>query len=260
MCTHSGRISWTRSIESKLAEVVSLLQNQNYFNDTKSTTVQPTIKLYNALSKDLLLYEVQQFKAWFDTVHFIFDLLSQPIIRRNSPTNRLEVNFDMKILNAIEESKKMIKLGLGETNTVSLVIQFAMIDVHNISTDIPQLGQALVNYEDDLKCKLSAINKLIEWNNQLRLSIPIIFLNICRPQLRKIDKAFEAGLSQIQWLSKDFNAYIEKVQQVFFLDFKLKSWCDFKSTLFNGFRPEYLGFSRCRLCSKTSQRSKSVSH
>lgn len=116
MCTYSGRISWVRSIESKLNEVMSLLKIQRYFNETNQMTVQPTIKFYNALSKDLVLYEVQQYKAWFDNVHYVFDMLSQPVIRRNSETNRLAVNFDITILNTIEESKKMVKLHIGASH------------------------------------------------------------------------------------------------------------------------------------------------
>lgn len=222
MCTYSGRISWVRSIESKLNEVMSLLKIQRYFNETNQMTVQPTIKFYNALSKDLVLYEVQQYKAWFDNVHYVFDMLSQPVIRRNSETNRLAVNFDITILNTIEESKKMVKLHIGACHLLTIVsslycfsiIKFQYIYFFSIFIDIPELGQALINYETDLRRKLGSLNGLIELNNQIRLSIPIVFVNIFRPQLQKIDKAFKPGLSQIQWLSKDFDAYIGQVEKV----------------------------------------------
>lgn len=62
--------------------------------------------------------------------------------------------------------------------------------------------------------KLGALSMLIEMNNGLRVSIPIVFVNIFRPQLQKLDKAFKPGLSQIQWLSKDFDAYIEHLEMV----------------------------------------------
>lgn len=113
MCTYSGRISWVRSIEMKLVEIISLLQRTDIFDDEKKLIVQRTVKFYNALSKDLNLYEFQQYKAWFDNVHFVFDLLSQPIIRRNPSTGRLNANFNIMILNTIEEGKKMCKLRLG---------------------------------------------------------------------------------------------------------------------------------------------------
>lgn len=113
MCTYSGRIAWVRSIESKLNEVMSLLKIDVFSNDTNPMTMQSTVKLYNALSKDLVLYEIQQFKAWFDHVHHVFDLLSQPVIRRNSMTNRFQVNFNIMILNTIEECKKIVKQKLG---------------------------------------------------------------------------------------------------------------------------------------------------
>lgn len=86
---------------------------------------------------------------------------------------------------------------------------------------MPQLGEALVKYENDLKQKLRMITLLIRRNDDLRLSIPIVFVNICRPQLRTIDKSLKAGLSQIQWLSKDFDAYISNAEKVFFLYFSI---------------------------------------
>lgn len=116
MCTYSGRITWTRSIEMKMKEVIELVRTKDFFTEEKQLIIQRTIKFYNSLSKDLMLYEFQQYKAWFDTVHYVFDLLSQPVIRRNAETNRLEVNFDIAILNTIEEGKKMVKLHLGMFN------------------------------------------------------------------------------------------------------------------------------------------------
>lgn len=114
MCQNSGRISWVRSIEKKLNEVINLVQRDDLFSHEKRLIVQNTIKFYNALSKDLTLYEFQQYKAWFDNVDYVHDSLNQPVIRKNLITNRLEVNFDINILNTLEEGKKMIKLHLGK--------------------------------------------------------------------------------------------------------------------------------------------------
>lgn len=95
-------------------EVVDLVKSDDIFNDERRLIVQNTTKLYNALSKDLTLYEFQQYKAWFDNVHYVYDSLSQPVIRRNPSTNRLEVNFNINILNTLEEGKKMLKMHFGE--------------------------------------------------------------------------------------------------------------------------------------------------
>lgn len=121
MCTYTGRITWVRSIEAKMNEVIDLIRTKEFFTDEKQLIIQRTIKYYNSLSKDLKLYEFQQYKAWYDTVRYVFDLLSQPVIRRNANTNRLEVNFDIAILNTIEEGKKMIKLFLGKLSFVFIL-------------------------------------------------------------------------------------------------------------------------------------------
>lgn len=102
----------------------------------------------------------------------------------------------------------------------------------NILVDMPHLGEALVTYEDDIKRKLRTMRHLIRRNDDMRLSIPIVFINIFRPQLQSIDKALKAGLSQIQWLSKDFDSYVENAVKVclftIFVHFRLKLFfCNF---------------------------------
>lgn len=87
----------------------------------------------------------------------------------------------------------------------------------NLYLDMPQLGEALVKFENDIKQNLRVLRLLIRRNDDLRLSIPIVFVNICRPQLKKIDRSLKAGLHQIQWLSKDFNNYIANATKVCFL-------------------------------------------
>lgn len=75
--------------------------------------VQKTIKNYNSLSKNFALYEMQQYKAWFDDVSQVYAILAQPIIRKCAQTNRMEVNFEPKIFDLIRESEAMLKLNLG---------------------------------------------------------------------------------------------------------------------------------------------------
>lgn len=210
------------------------LKEDEYSDEKSQMTAQRTIKFYNALSKDLTLFEYQQYKAWFENVHYAFDLLSQPVIRRNLNTSKLEVNFDITILNTLEESKKMIKLHLGRNKPWfdCLCSYLKLLSSWNFagfstSIDIPHLGHALVKYEDELKSKLRMMRHLIIRTNALRMSVEIVFVSIMRPQLKKIDRAFKAGLSQIQWLSNDFGAYVKNVEKVNFFDLQLKFFPNF---------------------------------
>lgn len=111
MCLFTGRIKWVRCFQSKLDEVMDVLKAKTCV--IEHVSMQPTIKFYNALAKNFALYEMQQYKAWFDHVHTVYNTLAQPIIRKNANTNRLEINFDDKIFDLIRESEAMLKLKLG---------------------------------------------------------------------------------------------------------------------------------------------------
>lgn len=76
--------------------------------------IQPTIKYFNSLASNLMLYEMQQHKAWFDNVHTIYDKLAQPVLAKDPKTNQLIVNLHPAVFQLIRESKTMMKMNLGK--------------------------------------------------------------------------------------------------------------------------------------------------
>lgn len=110
---YSGRIMWVRSFQMKMDEIMSILKTNKCIIEHKN--VQPTVKFYNSLAFNFMLYEMQQHKAWYDHVHTVYDKLAQPILVKNTKTNWLEINFHPAIFELIKESETMLKLNLGET-------------------------------------------------------------------------------------------------------------------------------------------------
>lgn len=60
------------------------------------------------------------------------------------------------------------------------------------------------------------LNLLIQQNDEIRLSIDLILIDIARPLLKTLDIAFKPGLSRIQWLSSDLKMYTTNVTEVCF--------------------------------------------
>lgn len=58
------------------------------------------------------------------------------------------------------------------------------------------------------------LKMLIDQNDEIRMSIDIILVDIVKPLLRKMDVAFKPGLSRIQWLSSDLKFYTTYVKEV----------------------------------------------
>lgn len=103
---------WVRHFQRKLDEIMDVLKSIKCVIEHQN--VQPTVKLYNSLASNYMLYEMQQHKAWYDQVHTVFDKLAQPILRKDAQTNRLHVNFHPAVSELIKESESMMKLKLGE--------------------------------------------------------------------------------------------------------------------------------------------------
>lgn len=92
---------------------------------------QPTIKYFNSLASNLMLYEMQQHKAWFDNVYTIYDKLAQPVLAKDPKTNQLLVNLHPAVFQLIRESETMMKLNLGKFAHDSFSLRFHHLLVIN---------------------------------------------------------------------------------------------------------------------------------
>lgn len=98
-------------MQSKMDEIMNVLKKNTGIIQHKN--VQPTIKYFNSLASNLMLYEMQQHKAWYDNVHTIYDKLAQPVLTQDPKTNQLIVNLHPAVFQLIRESETMMKLNLG---------------------------------------------------------------------------------------------------------------------------------------------------
>lgn len=81
--------------------------------------------------------------------------------------------------------------------------------------DIPGLSEILVFCKDKVLDDYERLNRLIKRNNEIRMSIDMILLNVSRPLLRKLELAFRPGLSTVTWLSENLEEYFDNVENVF---------------------------------------------
>lgn len=95
---------------------------------------QPTIKYFNSLASNLMLYEMQQHKAWFDNVHTIYDKLAQPVLAKDPKTNQLVVNLHPAVFQLIRESETMMKLNLGNLRVARPRLRFHQLVIIKLQT------------------------------------------------------------------------------------------------------------------------------
>lgn len=197
-------------MQSKMDEIMDELKKNRCVIEHKNT--QPTIKYFNSLASNLMLYEMQQHKAWFDNVYTIYDKLAQPVLAKDPKTNQLVVNLHPAVFQLIRESETMMKLNLGKLRVTRFRCTCHQVVFHQIA-DIPHFGHVVVHCREIFMRAKDTLGHLISSNNSLRNSLDMVLFNISRPIFRKIDIAFKPGLTRIQWLSMDLDMYFEYVEE-----------------------------------------------
>lgn len=129
-------------------------------------------------------------KTWFDHVEGVRDTLTLPVFSKDQEIKRLHVNLHTYVLQAIKEAETMLKLEL----------------------DIPPFLKTLILVRERIMGHSYKVKTLVDRNNSLRLSIPGRLLALIRPQLKKLEKIFAPGLTQVTWASSSLDSYIVNVQ------------------------------------------------
>lgn len=76
---------------------------------------------------------------------------------------------------------------------------------------MPHFGQVVVTCNDKFSETKEKLLDYISEDSRLRDSLDMVFVNITRPFLRRLEIAFKPSLTRIQWMSKDLNMYLTYV-------------------------------------------------
>ncbi|KAH9641787.1 hypothetical protein HF086_003913 [Spodoptera exigua] len=118
--------------------------------------------------------------------------LVAPVLMRNPKTNMYIVNFSMFIPECIREVEYMWQLGLR----------------------VPDCAKIVAFCKTKIMGNFEKIKQLVERNNQIRRSMPKLYLPLLRAQLIKLEKAFQPGLSTVTWTSLKIEAYCDSIETV----------------------------------------------
>ncbi|KAI4493643.1 hypothetical protein M0804_001819 [Polistes exclamans] len=173
----AGRIFWIRQLYRRIEASMDIFKTRKRV--ITHEYMQNCIKIYNAIISVFIHYEIIYHKAWYDSCEIVRLALSAPLLVRDTKTNKYCLNFDLFILEVIQESEHMSRFGL----------------------EVPDFIQIITFCKEKIFFSYDAIRNLIEENNALRRSIPIVFLNLIKIALVDLEIAFQPCLSVISWAS-----------------------------------------------------------
>lgn len=78
------------------------------------------------------------------------------------------------------------------------------------------MSKMVIFCRDSLMRSVDRTKKLIVLNDEIRLNVDMFLYNALRPILRELELAFKPALTRYQWLSKDLEAYLKHLEEVYF--------------------------------------------
>ncbi|CAB3221710.1 unnamed protein product [Arctia plantaginis] len=201
----AGRIMWIRFYDNNIKIPMETFKKHEEVITHPNT--QRCIKLYNVMAIVFTEFELIYHYAWAENIGQVRLSLITPLLIRHPVTNMYIVNFNIYIPECIREIEYMYQLGLY----------------------VPDGAQVLAFCKDKLFYNYELVKSLVERNNQIRRSMPKLYLPLLRSHLIKMDKVFQPGFSTITWTSLEIPAYCERIEKALGeVDLFLKEVIDLK--------------------------------
>lgn len=186
----AGRIIWIRQLCKRIQGPMNIFKKHEKV--ITHERLQKCIKKYNSFVSVSLYYEMIYHKAWYDSSEVVRLALTSPVLVRNPTTNKYDVNFDPYIIEVIREAEHMFRLNLP----------------------VPEFIQIITFCEDRILSGYEKIKKLVNDNNNVRKSIPTIFLNMMKSALQKLEISFLPLLSVVTWTSLEISDVSNDIDNV----------------------------------------------
>ncbi|OAD58895.1 Dynein heavy chain 8, axonemal [Eufriesea mexicana] len=185
----AGRILWIRQLFRRIENPMEIYKNCRRV--IVHDHMQRCIKLYNALISVFIHYEMIYHRAWYDSSEIVRLALASPLIVRHPDTNKYHLNFDSYIIEVIRESEHMARFDL----------------------EVPDFIQIITFCKDRIFSSYQTVKQLVEENNTLRRTIPILFLNLIKIVLVNLEIAFQPCLSVITWTSLNITEMCDEIRK-----------------------------------------------
>ncbi|CAK9824517.1 Dynein axonemal heavy chain 8 [Anthophora retusa] len=185
----AGRILWIRQLYRRIEDPMEIYKKCKRV--LAHDHMQKCIKIYNALISVFIHYELIYHKAWYDSSEIVRLALASPLIIRHPETNKYHLNFDSYIIEVIRESEHMARFGL----------------------EIPDFIQIITFCKERIFSSYETVKQLVEENNIVRRTIPILFLNLVKIVLVDLEMAFQPCLSVITWTSLNISEACNEIRE-----------------------------------------------
>ncbi|NXU46526.1 DYH8 protein, partial [Drymodes brunneopygia] len=186
----AGKILWVRQLFRRINEPIT------YFHKHSDILTSPegkaVLQSYNKLAYVLVEFEVVYHSAWMKEISQMQYPLQYTILVRHPTTEKFVVNFDPQVLEIVQETKCMIKMGL----------------------EVPEQAVKLAIIENKLKSTKMHLEGLVQSYEELRKETPNVFVNLLTPKMERMEGVLRQGLTMLSWSSVTLETFFQDADEV----------------------------------------------
>ncbi|XP_056421918.1 uncharacterized protein LOC130362045 isoform X2 [Hyla sarda] len=181
-----GAIVWSRKLMSRIENIMKAFKNVRIVATT--LTYSDTVKLYNRIASALVSYEEMWYQKWKSHIDKGLGGLHFTLLVREPVTQQLMVNTDLRILQMIEETKWMLRLGIR----------------------VPEAALLAFHQAEKLKLYRSNLEDVAKEYGRIQQAIPENFAVLFSAHLEKVNHQFQPGLSTLSWSSVNIEGFLHQ--------------------------------------------------
>ncbi|XP_075877996.1 dynein axonemal heavy chain 8-like [Nelusetta ayraudi] len=188
----AGRIKWVRVLFRKIKKPLNYIQKQS--NILSSTEGKNVLRLYNRILKEFVTYEYIWHRAWVQGICKVHHVLNVPLLVRHPKSQKLHVNIDLRVTEAICEAKHLL----------------------NMDLEVPNEALLLVEMESEIKSTKLRLEIFIADYESIYDSIAEHFLRLMASKIKRVDFVFSEAEVFLSWKSLLLNNFFKDLDSALF--------------------------------------------
>uniref|UniRef100_A0A1I8IBQ4 DHC_N1 domain-containing protein n=1 Tax=Macrostomum lignano TaxID=282301 RepID=A0A1I8IBQ4_9PLAT len=183
----AGAVNWSRQLLKQIEEPMKVFRDNP---DVTSQLDYPRIvKMYNKVATALTAFEQLYLTQWRSQIEVAKTSLNATLFVRHPVTREVMVNLDEKVLELLQETKWLMRLGVKVPEGALAAMQLA-----------PRIKQFALR-----------LREVLAQHRAVLARIPDNLKDLCRGHTDKCFEAFQPGLNNLAWNSTNIDGYLHQL-------------------------------------------------
>ncbi|XP_053396215.1 dynein axonemal heavy chain 5-like isoform X3 [Mercenaria mercenaria] len=186
----AGRIAWARQLYRKIEMPMRAFKTKPEI--LKNAEAKKIVRNYNKMAGVLMEYEMLYHRGWIRAIEAAKSGLNASLLVRHPDTGDLYVNFDIQVVELIQEAKCLQALNL----------------------EVPDTVKELQTKEEEIKTANVNLTEMLHEYRNILSNISPVLMPLMKPYKDKVEEELQPGVVALTWTSLNVEEYIENNYKV----------------------------------------------